>query len=177
MALDFKKAIRLVDAGEAAPAINRFIQFATHLAILVRTGQMQDGPGVDETIVAAVALERLMNTRDGRRLLGLKASNKIAAHNAKKLPLDSPKLDIGRRLISGELTQPEALAELRALFDAEDTYPDPKTLKQLLRDIEDHAHTIRESLEHLMRVAGWDGSQAGMPDTMAAIIHGKEKRK
>lgn len=175
MALDFKEAIRLVDAGKAAPAINRFIQFATHLAILVRTGQMQDGPGVDETIIAAVALERLKQTKDGRRLLGLKASNKV--YDAKKLPFDSPKLDIGRRLISGELTQPAALAELRALFDATDDYPDPKTLKQMLRDIEDHAHTIRESLEHLMRVAGWDGSQAGMPDTMAAIIHGKEKRK
>lgn len=175
MALDFKEAIRLVDAGQAAPAINRFIRLATHLSILVRTGQMQDGPGVDETIIAAVALERLKHTKDGRKLLGLKASNKV--YNAKDFPLDSPKLDIGRRLISGELTQPEALAELRTLLDAADIHPDPKTLKQLLRDIEDEAHTLREALAHLMRAAGWDGSQASLADTMASLIHGKGKRK
>lgn len=175
MALDFKEAIKLVDAGKAGPAVRRFIGFATQLAILVRTGQMKDLPGVDETIVAAVALERMLNTKDGRKLLGIKASNKV--YNAKDYPLDSPKLDIGRRLICGELTQPEALDALRALYAAADIHPDPKTLKQHLRDIEDHAHDIQESLAQLMRVAGWDGSASGLPDTLAAILKSKGARK
>ncbi|GMU50618.1 MAG: hypothetical protein AMXMBFR31_28440 [Candidatus Desulfobacillus denitrificans] len=176
MALDFKEAIKLVDAGKAGPAVRRFIVFATQLAILARTGQIKDDlPGVDDTIIAAVALERMMNTKDGRKLLGIKASNKV--YNAKDYPLDSPKLDIGRRLICGELTQPEALDALRALLAAADIHPDPKTLKQHLRDIEDHAHVIRESLAHLMRVAGWDGSASGLQDTFAAIIGNKGARK
>lgn len=173
--MTFKKAIKLVDSGQAAPAVKQFIAFAAHLAVLVRTGQMKDGPGVDETIVAAVALERLMHTKDGRKLLGLKASNKV--YNARDIPLDSPKLDIGRRLISGELTQPEALIELRALLSAADIHPDPKTLKQYLLDIEDQSHDIQASLRHLMHVAGGEGTAAQLGAALAALIQGKRGAK
>jgi len=175
MAITFREAIKLVDSGQAAPAVKRFITFASQLAVLVRTGQIKDLPGVAETIVAAVALERLMHTKDGRKLLGLKASNKV--YNARDIPLDSPKLDIGRRLIAGELTQPEALAALRALLDAADIHPDPKTLKQYLRDIEDQAHSIQDSLRHMMHLAGWDGTEAGLRAILADITQGKGSAK
>ncbi|MBK7813861.1 MAG: hypothetical protein IPJ52_05860 [Rhodocyclaceae bacterium] len=133
MALNFKEANRLIDSGKALPAINEFLQFAATMNVALRTGQVEEMPGMNATYVAAIALQRLIDTKDGRRLLGIRKGNKV--YDVKEYPLNSPRLAIGRRLVCGEITEPGALDLLRAKFAKTDIFPDPKTLKQILRDM------------------------------------------
>jgi hypothetical protein len=171
MTLGLKEAERLISSGQAMTAINEFLRFAAMMNVAVRTGQMENMPGMDATYIAAVALQRLIDTKDGRRLLGIRKSNKV--YNVKDYPLASPRLDIARRLGMGVITQPAALEELRADFAKADIHPDPKTLKQILRDLEDEACNVRIGLEELLRAAGWDGDLGKLPETFTVLTTGK----
>lgn len=167
---------RLIESGQALPYLREFIKFSAILSVGVRTGKMEVAPGMEATVVAGVVLDKLMNTTDGRRLLGVRATN--AVFNAKDEPPNSPKLDIARRMILGEISQPQALVELKNLLSGADIHPDPKTLKKLLRDLEDEAHSLMEQLDVLMRAAGWDGiSKSDLLDTAESIITGHPKHE
>jgi len=167
---------RLIESGQVLPYLQEFIRFSATLSVGVRTGQMANAPGMEATVVAGVVLDKLMNTTDGRRLLGIRATN--AVFNAKDEPVNSPKLDIARRMILGEISQPQALIELKNLLSDADIHPDPKTLKKLLRDLEDEAQSLMGQLDYLMRVAGWDGVSTGdLLDTAKSIITGRPKHE
>lgn len=122
--MTFSEIDELIDSGGALPALNEFIRFATVLSVGIRTGQMQEMPGTQATIIAAVALQKLMHTTDGRKLLGIRASNKV--YNEKELSFQSPQYEIARRLGCGEITREQALIELSAVYAKAQTYPDKK---------------------------------------------------
>lgn len=172
--MSFQEIESLIESGRADDEIAKFIHFATSIYIGLRTGQMDDLPGMRETVVAAVVLQKLANTAEGRKLLGRKASNKV--YNAADYPLGSKHLDIGRRFVDGVITHPEALAELRCLMAAADIHPDPKTLKNLLSDLAEQALNLRSDLEAMMRLAGWDGSEEGLKETLASIMCGNVRQ-
>jgi hypothetical protein len=171
MTLSLKEVEQIISSGQALPAINEFLRFASLMNVAVRAGEVENTPGMDATYIAAIVLQRLIDTKDGRRLLGIRKSNKV--YNVKDFRLDSPQLDIARRLGMGAITQPAALEELRAALAKADIYPDPKTLKQILRDLEDEACNVRIGLEELLRVAGWDGDLGNLQEVYTAMTTGK----
>lgn len=167
MALDFNEIEELIDSGKALPALNEFIQFAVMLSIGVRTGRMKELPGTQATIVAAVALQKLMDTTDGRKLLGIRASNKV--YNEKECGLKSPQLEIARRMGCSEITREQALEELSNHYHTADTYPSRQTLNRILNDLADEASNLRENLEVMLRAAGWDGQESNLSKTLLDI--------
>ncbi|HAF43728.1 MAG TPA: hypothetical protein DCK83_01955 [Gallionellaceae bacterium] len=160
MALTFDEITQLIDSGKALAAIEEFTQFAVALHIGISTGQMEELPGTQATIVAAVALQKLMGTADGRKVLGIKASNKV--FNEQEFGLNSPQLEIARRMGCGEITREQALKELSDHYHKADTYPAPQTLKRILSDLERVAGYIRGNLEFMLKAAGWDGDERNL---------------
>lgn len=163
----------LIDSGGALPALDEFIKFATMLSIGIRTGQMQELPGTKATIIAAVALQKLMHTTDGRKLLGIRASNKV--YNEKELSLQSPQFDIVRRLGCGEITREQALSELSNVYADAQTYPDKKTLDRILSSVESDANNLRSNLEFMLQAAGWDGTKDNLSKTLMDIRGAKKQ--
>lgn len=167
---------KLIESGEALPYLQEFIKHSVTLSVGVRSGTIQYVPGMEAAIVAGVVLQKLMDTADGRGLLGIRASNKKKEYNVKGEPVTSPKMDVARRLIQNELTREQALAELRDLFAADDLYPEPSTLKRYLSDVEEEAYSMMRQLDHLMRSTGWDGeSQDDLRAALNSIVKGRPK--
>ena len=154
----------LIKSGKSLPHLNGFIQFATLLSIGIRTGQMEELPGTKDTIIAAVALQQLMNTKDGRKLLGIKAPNKV--YNEAEFAINSPEYEIVRRMGCGEINRNDAMKELSNIFAIAQIYPDRKTLDRILSDLENKAKELRENLECMLRIAGWDGSDTSLSKTL-----------
>lgn len=175
MALTFPEIEELIESGKALPALSEFLQFATLLSIGIRTGQMQELPGTQATIIAAVALQKLMDTTDGRKLLGIRASNKL--YNEKELSFQSPQYEIVRRMGCGEITRDQALSELSDAYGAAQIYPDKKTLARILDSLENEANNLRENLELMLRAAGWDGSEDNLSKTLLDTRKGKKQPK
>lgn len=175
MALTFPQIDELIASGKAVPDLERFILYSVGLSIAIRTGQHQEQKGDHETIVAGMALQRLMQTKDGRRLLGIRASNKV--YSAKNYGVRSEHLEIARRLGCGELTRDQALVALSDQLAKAQIFPDPKTLKSLLRDLEEQALTMRQQLEFMMRSAGWDGAPETLEENIRRFMasHGDGK--
>ena len=174
MTLNFTEIEQQIDSGAALPAINEFLKFAVTLYIGIRTGQMEELPGTQATIIAAVALQKMMGTADGRKVLGIKASNKV--YNEKELELDSPQLEIARRMGCGEITRDQALKELEDQYSKADSYPTRPTLSRILNDLETKASSLRENLDVMLRAAGWDGSDGNLPAILADITTPKNKK-
>lgn len=168
MALTFPEIEELIDSGMALPALNEFIQFAVTLTIGIRTGQMEELPGTQATIIAAMALQKLMDTTDGRKLLGIKASNKV--YNEKDYGIKSPQLEIARRLGCGEINRKQALEELRDLFQKAQIYPSRPTLTRILTDLEEEANNLRGNLEVMLRAAGWDSDEGNLEGNLSEIL-------
>lgn len=175
MALSYPEIDALIRSGAAVQILDRFVRASVGLSIAIRTGQVEESEGDHETIVAGMALQRLMNTKDGRRLLGIKASNKV--YNAKQYGPKSPHLDIARRLGCGEINREQALSELSDLLAKAQIFPDKKTIATLLQDLEDMALELRTDLEYMLRVAGWDGREQSLRDTFASIMRTKDSTK
>lgn len=174
MSLTFPEIEELIDSGEAVPAINEFIQFAVMLSIGIRTGRMEELPGTQATIIAAVALQKLMGTTDGRKILGIKASNKV--YNEEEFSLQSPALEIARRMGCGEISHKEALSDLADIYHSAQIYPTKPTLERILTSLEDKALNLRDNLEFMLRAAGWDGSDEGLSKTLLEIRKAKDRR-
>lgn len=169
MALTFEEIEDLINSGKALPAINEFIQFAVTLSIGIRTGQMEELPGTQATIIAAVALQKLMDTPDGRKLLGIRASNKIKVHNEEEFALNSPQLEIARRLGCGEITRKQAFDELSDLYYKADTYPSRQTINRVLDDLMAKSTSLRANLEAMLIAAGWDGDESNLSKVLMDI--------
>ncbi|MBU1980424.1 MAG: hypothetical protein KJ958_14780 [Gammaproteobacteria bacterium] len=170
---NFAEIQKMIEEGKSLPHLNEFLKFATLLSIGIRTGQMEELPGTRETIIAAVALQQLMDTKDGRKLLGIRASNKV--YNEKEVGLNSPQLEIARRMGCGEITREQALSELSNTYAAAQTYPDKKTLARILDGLVDEANKLRNNLELMLRTAGWDGAEENLSKTLADLRGGKTK--
>jgi hypothetical protein len=173
--LTFSEIEELIDSGKALPSLDEFIKFATMLFIGIRTGQMQELPGTQATIIAAVALQKLMHTTDGRKLLGIRGSNK--KYNERKLDFQSPQYEIARRMGCGEITRKQALSELADIYAAKNDYPDQKTLDRILDSLEGEANNLRGNLEFMLRAAGWDGSDDSLTQTLSDILIKKKQPK
>ncbi|MFA6901451.1 MAG: hypothetical protein WC236_00040 [Gallionellaceae bacterium] len=175
MAQTFPEIEELIDSGMALPAINEFIQFAITLSIGIRTGQMEELPGTQATIIAAVALQKLMDTTDGRKTLGIKASNKV--YNEKEFGLESPQLEIARRMGCGEITRKQALSELTDHYYKTDQYPSRQTITRILNSLEEEANSFRGKLEVMLRAAGWDGGEGNLESNLSEILEKLRPKK
>lgn len=171
MTLNFSDIEKLIESGNALPELNKFLEFATVLSVGIRTGQMQALPGTRETIIAAVVLQKLIHTKDGRKLLGIRASNKI--YNEKEVGLKSPRLEIARRLGCGEITRAQALLDLEETYNNANTYPSRQTLARILDDLLDEAANLRAGLEVILTAAGYDGTEESAAQALKSIIQDK----
>lgn len=167
MAMKFSEIESLIESGRAMDELNGFFQFAFSMYTGVHSGEMPEYPGMNETLVAMVVLQKLIHTQEGRRVLGIRAPNEV--YNAKDYKLGSPQLEIARSLGIDQISREAALDQLRSLFAEAQIYPDPKTLKSLLADLEKEAINLRENLEFMMRSAGWDGSEDGVKEVFDSL--------
>ena len=172
MTMSFSEINELIESGQAVPALNGFLRFAVALSIGIRTGKMQELPGTKETIIAAVALQKLMDTTDGRKLLGIRASNKV--YNEKEFGLKSAPFEIARRMGCGEITRQQALDNLSDFYHSADTYPTRQTLNRILDGLTEDAGNLRANLELMLITAGWDGTTENLEQVFKSITQDRK---
>jgi hypothetical protein len=174
MAITFKEAQGLVERGgiDLDERLNRFVHFAVMMALAVRTGQANDIHGMDDTIIAAAVLQKLIKSPAGRKLIGLKQRGK--SYDAKQFEIDSEEFAVGFRLVIGELDHKDAITELSSVYERRDIHLYPQVLKTLVCGLEEHILSLVENTEQMIRMAGLNGSSAEVRqeaiDTIASLM-------
>ncbi len=139
MAMSIIEAIKLVRQGEAAEYIDRFIGIVKYSA---STGQ--DAPfAFDDALVVAMALTRLAESADGRKLLGL-PKRKNTQYKAEDFRPGSSQFRLAVQYRQGKIAQKEAIDALASSLDPS---PDLRTATRLLDDLAGITKRLQDEIE------------------------------
>ena len=125
--MNILEVIDIVQRGESEAYLNRFVGAVKFAAA---TGQPVP-LDIDDALVAAMALVRLVQTGEGRKLLGL-PKRKNTQYKARDYLVGSPQSEIAREYLAGNLDRRDAILKLDNTFVDP---PDERTLGRLLDDL------------------------------------------
>lgn len=140
------EAINVVKGGGARPHIERFIGLVKYA---VATGQPV-GFDIDDALIVSLVLQRLSESAEGRKILGL-GKRKNTQYKARDFKPWSPQWDIANRYNAGELTQKQAIEMMAGSFEDP---PDERTASRLLDDLCEADMRLRNGLEMELAAIG-----------------------
>ena len=153
MGLTFIEAEKLVDRGEADAYIARFVGSVQQATLATEPFPIN----LDDALVASIALVKLADTTEGRKLLK-KPKRKNTQYKAEQFSLKSPQRMAAMDCVTGKINYPEALTKLEATFDGGHIPDKERTLKRLLDDLINLEEKNCASAAHFLALAGWDGT-------------------
>ncbi len=162
MAIPYNKVVSLIDEKTAVPVLELFIDRAFgyyYGALRHPTASPQDiyeSQAIDDAVVVALVLRRLMKTPDVRSFLGLKRKGRGEKFNVSEM-LNSSKvsndvLSVAEKYDFGLIGKEQALNNLDILVTDYfgESPKDDSTLERMLSDFVDHAKWLNESLALLL---------------------------
>jgi hypothetical protein len=177
MALTFLEVKAMIDAGQAEPSIQQFIRFALQKAVEARANDRPTLPEQDNAMVAAMALQKLLETPDGRRALNLSRRPRGKAYDADKLLDESPwAMALGISVSLGHIPRTRAREALGNWLAQQDKYPDAKTLESLVDDLAKRMEHHLEMVTYFRRVSGGDAATLSDIQMRMDAVLGKEER-
>lgn len=133
------KAIKLVSDGRAEEHLNRFIGLVKYA---VATGEPV-GFDIDDALVVSVVLQRLSESAEGRKILGLK-KRKNTQYKARDFKAGSPQWNIADDYCAGKLNKGQAVKNMAESFIDP---PDDRTVSRLLEELATDIQQLRKSTD------------------------------
>jgi hypothetical protein len=137
MALTIKEALALLESGEAESMLKEFVMKS--LVLSYRSSAENCDPMTQKAheldLVAALAIDVLLKTPDGRRALNLKRRARGKDWSALDYVDNDEVIDIVLRFHRGQIVKGNALALLDELVSTPTVRPDAKTVERLLDDL------------------------------------------
>lgn len=163
MALSIIEAAKLLERGEAGEYISRFIGS-------VKTAVFSKYPiaiNLDDALVASLALARLVDSAEGRKILKTPKRKNIQ-YKAEDFGFQSPQRAIAREVIDGKISYNEALDKLATTFA--EGIDRERTGKRLLDDLISSEERNNEFSARALVVAGWDGTEATKEEAVRRFL-------
>lgn len=171
MALTILEAKSLIEDGQAAPHLDRFIRAALGASFGALIGRQVAPPESDDALVAALALEKLMLVKEARRAVKLPPRRKGKTFDAHRYKLNHPVFAIGVRYMQKDLSEADAIDALGQYFDTAQVSVNEKTLKTFLGDLRDRAAELRTMLEYFIGLSKDLQSEDPDADDLVVLNH------
>jgi hypothetical protein len=155
MALTIKEALRLLESGDAEKMLKEFVIKSLLLSYRSQIEECDEMTRRSHEIdlVAALAIDMLLKTPDGRKALSLKRRARGKDWRASDYVGNEKVVDLVLRFHRGQIDKAGALAELDRLVSTPHVRPDLKTVERLLGDLEDKI-THNMDLTEILLMAG-----------------------
>ena len=115
---------------------------------------------LDDALVASIALARLLNTAEGRKLLKM-PKRRNTQYKAEQFHFNSPQRKLAADFIAGKISQNEGLQKLGDTFADP---PDNRTLSRLFDDLVVHQTEWFKRCGEMLMAAGADADQRAAAD-------------